>query len=147
MIEIIVIIVVLILGLLIGIFLAYAYLRGRLAVQFERWKAEFEERIRREVLERSRAVLKGRIGEQLAPLLPMFKHEPADARFIGSPVDYLVFDGYKEGEPRRIIFLDVKTGKTAALSPVERKLKRVVEQGKVEWETLHTGALEEEAEK
>ncbi len=140
-------IVVLIIGLLIGIFLAYTYLRGRLAVQFERWKAEFEERIRREVLERSRAVLKGRIGEQLAPLLPMFKHEPADARFIGSPVDYLVFDGYKEGEPRRIIFLDVKTGKTAALSPVERKLKRVVEQGKVEWETLHTGALEEEAEK
>ncbi|MFB0500543.1 MAG: Holliday junction resolvase-like protein, partial [Candidatus Hadarchaeaceae archaeon] len=102
-------IVVLIIGLLIGIFLTYTYLRGRLAVQFERWKAEFEERIRREVLERSRAVLKGRIGEQLAPLLPMFKHEPADARFIGSPVDYLVFDGYKEGEPRRIIFLDVKT--------------------------------------
>ncbi|MDH5443407.1 MAG: hypothetical protein OEX16_03785 [Hadesarchaea archaeon] len=140
-------IVVLIIGLLIGIFLTYTYLRGRLAVQFERWKAEFEERIRREVLERSRAVLKGRIGEQLAPLLPMFKHEPADARFIGSPVDYLVFDGYKEGDPRRIIFLDVKTGKTAALSPVERKLKRVVEQGKVEWETLHTGALDEEAEK
>lgn len=140
-------IVVLIIGLLIGVLLTYIYLRGRLAVQFEQWKAEFEERIRREVLERSRAVLKGRIGEQLAPLLPMFKHEPADARFIGSPVDYLVFDGYKEGEPRRIIFLDVKTGKTAALSPVERKLKRVVEQGKVEWETLHTGALEEEAEK
>jgi len=137
-------IVVFVIGLLIGIFLTYTYLRGRLAVQFERWRAEFEERIRREVLERSRAVLKGRIGEQLAPLLPMFKHEPADARFIGSPVDYLVFDGYKEGEPKRIIFLDVKTGKTAALSPVEQKLKRVVEQGKVEWETLHTGALEEE---
>ncbi len=140
-------IVVLIIGLLIGVLLTYVYLRGRLAVQFERWKAGFEEKIRREVLERSRAVLKGRIGEQLAPLLPMFKHEPADARFIGSPVDYLVFDGYKEGDPRRIIFLDVKTGKTAALSSVERKLKRVVEQGKVEWETLHTGALEEEAEK
>lgn len=140
-------IVVLIIGLLIGILLTYIYLRGRLTVQFERWKIEFEERIRREVLERSRAVLKGRIGEQLAPLLPMFKYEPADARFIGSPVDYLVFDGYKEGDPRRIIFLDVKTGKTAALSPVERKLKRVVEQGKVEWKTLHTGALDEEDEK
>lgn len=140
-------IVVFILGLLIGIFLTYIYLRGRIAVQFERWKAEFEERIGREVLERSRAVLKGRIGEQLAPLLPMFKHEPADARFIGSPVDYVVFDGYKEEDPRRVIFLDIKTGKTAALSPIERKLKRVIEQGKVEWETIHTGALEEEAKK
>lgn len=140
-------IVVLIIGLLIGIFLTYIYFRGRLAVQLERWKAEFGERIKQEVLERSRAVLKGRIGEQLAPLLPMFKHEPADARFIGSPVDYVVFDGYKEKDPRRIIFLDVKTGKTAALSPIERKLKHVVEQGKVEWETIHVGALEEEAEK
>lgn len=140
-------IVVLIIGLLIGIFLTYIYLRGRLAVQFERWKAEFGERIRQEVLERSRAVLKGRIGEQLAPLLPMFKHEPANARFIGSPVDYVVFDGYKERDPRRIVFIDVKTGKTATLSPIERKLKRVIEQGKVEWETIHVGALEEEAKK
>lgn len=135
-------IVVLVFGLLIGILLCYIYLRGQLAVKFERWKAEFEEKFRREVLERSRAVLKGRIGEQLAPLLPMFKHEPADARFIGSPVDYVVFDGYKDGDPRGIIFIDVKTGKTAALSSMERKLKRVVEEGKVKWETVHTGALE-----
>ena len=135
-------IVVLIVGLLIGALLCYAYLRGRLALELERWKTEFEERIRREVLERSRAVLKGKIGEQLAPLLPMFKHEPADARFIGSPVDYVVFDGYKDGDPRSIIFIDVKTGKTATLSPIERKLKRVVEEGKVRWETIHTGKLE-----
>ncbi|HID60336.1 MAG TPA: hypothetical protein EYP46_00570 [Hadesarchaea archaeon] len=81
-------IVVLIVGLLIGIFLTYIYFRGRLAVQFERWKAKFGERIRQDVLERSRAALKGRIGEQPAPPLPMFEYEPADARFMGSPVDY-----------------------------------------------------------
>lgn len=137
-------IVVLIIGLLIGVILCYVYLKERLSVQFERWKTEFEEKIRQEILERSRAALKGRIGEQLAPLLPMFKHEPADARFLGSPVDYIVFDGYKEGEPRSVTFVDVKTGKTAALSPIERKLKLVIEQGKVNWETIHTGALEEE---
>lgn len=137
-------IVVLILGLLIGILLCYVYLKERLAVQFERWKAEFEEKIRQEILERSRAVLKGRIGEQLAPLLPMFKHEPADARFLGSPVDYVVFDGYKEGNPRSVTFIDVKTGKTATLSKMERKLKLVIDQGKVRWETIHMGTLEGE---
>ena len=137
-------IVVLIFGLIIGILLCYVYLKERLTVQFERWKAEFEEKIRQEILERSRAALKGRIGEQLAPLLPMFKHEPADARFLGSPVDYVVFDGYKEGDPRSVIFIDVKTGKTATLSKIERKLKLVIEQGKVRWETIHVGALEEE---
>lgn len=137
-------IVVLIFGLLIGILLCYVYLKERLAVQFERWKAEFREKIKQEILERSRAALKGRIGEQLAPLLPMFKHEPADARFLGSPVDYVVFDGYKEGNPRSVIFIDVKTGKTATLSKMERKLKLVIDQGKVRWETIHMGALEGE---
>jgi len=137
-------IVVLIFGLLIGIILCYVYLKERLAVQFERWKAEFKEKIRQEILERSRAALKGRIGEQLAPLLPMFKHEPADARFLGSPVDYVVFDGYKDGNPRSVTFIDVKTGKTATLSKMERKLKLVIDQGKVRWETIHMGALEGE---
>ncbi|TKJ26042.1 MAG: Holliday junction resolvase [Hadesarchaea archaeon B3_Hades] len=137
-------IVVLIFGLLIGIILCYVYLRERLAVQFERWKADFEEKIKQEILERSRAALKGRIGEQLAPLLPMFKHEPSDARFLGSPVDYVVFDGYKEGNPRSVTFIDVKTGKTATLSKMERKLKLVIDQGKVRWETIHMGALDEE---
>lgn len=139
MIEIIVFVV----GLMIGILLCYVYLRERLAVQLERWKAGFEERIKQEILERSRAALKGRIGEQLAPLLPMFEHEPADARFLGSPVDYVVFDGYKDGDPKSITFVDVKTGKTATLSPIEQKLKLVIEKGRVRWETIHLGALEE----
>ena len=136
-------IVVLIIGVLIGISICYIYLKERLAVQFERWKTKFEEQVRQEVLERSRAVLKGKIGEQLAPLLPMFKHEPADARFLGSPVDYVVFDGYAEGDPRSITFVDVKTGKTAALTSIEQKLKLIIEQGKVKWETIHVGILKE----
>jgi len=137
-------IVILFIGLLIGVLLCYLYMRGQFTVQFERWKAEFEEKLRVDVLERSRAALKGRIGEQLAPMLPMFRHEPADARFLGSPVDYVVFDGYKEGEPRGVTFVDIKTGKVATLTPIERKLKLVIEQGKVNWETVHIGSLEEE---
>ncbi|MFN4133065.1 MAG: Holliday junction resolvase-like protein, partial [Candidatus Hadarchaeales archaeon] len=117
----------------------YFFLRGRLAVQFEQWKMSFEEQLRKEVIEKMRSALKGKIGEQLAPLLPMFRHAPADARFIGSPVDYVLFDGYAEGEPRKIVFLDVKTGRAAALTPIERKIKRLVEEKKVEWETLHIG--------
>ncbi|MEM3452407.1 MAG: Holliday junction resolvase-like protein [Candidatus Hadarchaeum sp.] len=137
-------IIIFILGFFLGILLCFLYLRERLSVQFERWKSEFEWRIRQEVLERSRAALKGKIGEQLAPLLPIFKHEPADARFLGSPVDYVVFDGYKEGEPRRVTFVDIKTGKSAELTPLQRRLKQVIEAGKVSWETIHLGELEGE---
>lgn len=123
-------------GLLIGVFLTSKYYQWRIKTMLERWRMEFEEKLKTEILERSRAVLKGKIGEQLAPLLPTFKHEPADARFIGSPVDYIVFDGYKEGNPQKIIFLDVKTGKSRELTPIEKKIRKLVEEKKVEWETV-----------
>lgn len=97
----------------------------------------YEKLIRKDTRERVRATLKGRIGEQLAPLLPMFKYEPADARFIGSPIDYVIFDGLKEGEPRKIIFLEVKTGKTPALSQIQEKIEKLVKEKLVEYEILN----------
>lgn len=95
------------------------------------------------VLRQSRAVLKGRTGEQMAPLFPLFKHNPSDARFIGSPIDYVIFDGYTEvkdekaDEPIEITFLDVKTGEKATLTPVQERAKDIVEKGRVKWEILH----------
>src|SRR5882724_11599495 len=48
---------------------------------------------RKDSVERSRSTLKGQIAEQMAPLLPGFPFLPADARFLGDPVDYVVFKG------------------------------------------------------
>jgi predicted Holliday junction resolvase-like endonuclease len=44
--------------------------------------------------------LKGKIAEQIAPLMPGFlaKYNPADARFIGSPIDYLIFRNMSKGD-------------------------------------------------
>ena len=44
----------------------------------------------------SRAVLKGKMAEQFAPILPEFQYLPSDAKFLGDPVDYVVFDGYTD---------------------------------------------------
>ena len=49
---------------------------------------------RKDSVERARSSLKGQIAEQMAPLLPGFPYRPADARFLGDPIDYVVFDGY-----------------------------------------------------
>ncbi len=92
-------------------------------------------RIRKDALTKSRAVLKGRIGEQMAPLLAAFPFEPADARFIGSPIDYIVFDGYRNNNPTEIVLLDVKTG-NAQLSSIERKIQRLVNAKRVRWMTI-----------
>ena len=72
-----------------------------------RWR---ERRVTREAarnaLNRSRRVLKGQAAEQLAPLTQEFHYLANDARFLGSPVDYLVFDGLSETGEVEVVFLE-----------------------------------------
>ncbi len=89
--------------------------------------------IREEAIKKSRAVLTGQFSEQLAPYLPDFKYSPTEVRFIGKPVDFIVFEGMDEKEITRVVFVEVKTGKSG-LSTHERKLRDVIKEGKVEWE-------------
>ena len=136
---------ILLVGLIIGVVICYLLLKASIerkySAMFEKWKIEMEQLIRKDALDRARAVIKGKITEQFAPLLPMFKYETADARFIGSPIDYIVFEGYtemKDGraeELQNIVFIDVKTGK-ARLTKEERKIKEAVESKRVKWETI-----------
>jgi predicted Holliday junction resolvase-like endonuclease len=89
--------------------------------------------IRREAAEQSRAVLGGQFSEQLAPYLPGFPYAPTEVRFLGRPVDFVVFKGLDSQEPTEIVFVEVKSG-GAQLSTVERKLRTLVEEGRVRWE-------------
>ncbi len=102
-------------------------------VRFDEWKKEYEKSIRKDAVERSRAVLGGKFSEQLAPYLPDFKYDPTEVRFIGSPVDFIVFKGIGTKGPEEIIFVEVKTGKSS-LSENEMKLKEIVENKKIRWE-------------
>ena len=111
-------------------------------VRAEKRFMEMKEALRREILEKSRAVLKGRIAEQIVPFLEQFQYNPSDARFIGSPVDYIIFDGYtktkdeNKEQPITIVLADIKTGKSATLTHEQKKIKEAVEQKRVKWETI-----------
>lgn len=131
-----------VLGIILGIALGYYLLKGRAKAWLRQWKEKHEEEIRKDVIKRSRATLKGKVGEQMAPLYSEFNHEPSEARFIGSPIDYVIFDGHSKEEPEAITFLDVKTGEGARLSPIQKGFKEVVESGKVRWETLRIEDIE-----
>ena len=48
---------------------------------------------RKAAIARSRQIIGGNFSEQLAPYLPDFPYDPTEARFIGKPVDFLVFSG------------------------------------------------------
>jgi predicted Holliday junction resolvase-like endonuclease len=139
-------------GLVIGLVLAALVylimkiqLRHRIAMvekEFAQTWAEQESSVRKDAADRSRYVLKGKIAEHMIPMYrDVFNHDPSDARFIGAPIDYLIFDGYtavKDGdsdEPITVVLADIKTG-NAKLNRTERKIKEAVEQGRVRWETI-----------
>ena len=67
--------------------------RRESASDLQQWKLGAEKEIRRDAVNRSRAVTVGKVTEHIAPYLPDFGYNPKDARFIGSPVDFVVFDG------------------------------------------------------
>jgi predicted Holliday junction resolvase-like endonuclease len=82
-------------------------------VRITQWKQESAEMIRKEAIEKSRAITLGKVTEHVVPFLPGFQHNPKDARFIGTPVDFIIFDGLDEGEVRQITFVEVKTGSSS----------------------------------
>ena len=116
------------------------FYREKVNIDFERWKRENESKIREDSLSRSRASLKGKITEQIAPMLAEFPYILSDARFLGNPFDFLVVDGYSklredDNNQIKIVFVDIKTG-NASLTYGERKIKEAVEQKRVSWETI-----------
>jgi predicted Holliday junction resolvase-like endonuclease len=106
--------------------------QGRKQEQAE-WKTHKVEEIVRARLKASRAVLGGLISEQMAPLLPGFPFDPGDCRFIGKPVDFLVFKGMNEKNISEVIFLEVKSGASKTLNDQEKKLREAVQSGRVRW--------------
>ena len=117
----------LLVGIAIGITIASLY--------FLVWKLRYSATIREDAVQRSLAVTAGKVHEQLVPYLPEFGFNPKDARFLGSPVDLIVFDGLAAGDVRRIVFLEVKTG-GASLTARERQVRGVVEAREVVWAEL-----------
>lgn len=96
------------------------------------WRGAHEANIRADAIIRSSAVIRGRVSEHLAPYIH-FPYNPRDARFIGSPIDIIVFNGLDDGEVQEIVFLEVKTGEGAALSQKQRQIRDAVQNKKVIW--------------
>lgn len=122
---------------------------GRIQAEYEKDIAELELEHQQALLDAqkrsvntSRAVLKGKMAEQFAPILPEFQYLPSDAKFLGDPVDYVVFDGYTDfrdgdgsADDIEVILLDIKSG-GARLSKGQQAIAEAVRQGRVRFETL-----------
>ena len=124
----------LILALVALAVVSVSYLRYRLT---HRYASADLEAARRDAARRSRGVLNGKAGEQMAPLVPAFsdRFDPTEARFIGAPIDYVVFDGLATGELREVVLVEVKTG-SGRLNANELEVERAIADGRVSFETL-----------
>ncbi len=85
-----------------------------------------------ERLKKSREVLGGQFSEQLAPYLPGFPFSPTEARFMGKPIDFIIFKGMDEKNIQEVVFVEVKSGK-ARVNAHERKLRDAIQAGRVSW--------------
>lgn len=111
--------------------------RERVDLLHREWTIQEEMRIRRDAIGKSEAVIRGKVTEHLIPYFPKFPYDPRDARFLGTPVDLIVFDGLSGGTLSHIVFLEIKTGKKGALSMRERQVRESVEKGLVRYDILH----------
>ncbi|HZO91718.1 MAG TPA: Holliday junction resolvase-like protein [Chthonomonadaceae bacterium] len=106
-----------------GSWVYVAYLRRRLEVAL---RLLADERVR----QRSLSASYGRITEQWFPLMKGYPYDSANFRFLGTPVDGVQF------EEDRIVFVEFKSHR-AELSALQKKLKKLVQSGKVYWEEFH----------
>lgn len=125
-------VVLVLLAAIVVLWIAYRAIQTRAKLQLEQWKALHRDTISREAIRGSQAAVAGRVFERLAPYLPGFDYNPKDARFIGDPVDFVVFDGLSEGNVRGVVFVEVKTG-AGDLNGNERRVKRAISERRVTW--------------
>lgn len=81
---------------------------------------------------RSQSTRYGQITEQFLPLVDSYPWDSKQFRFLGSPIDGVQF------EEDRIIFVEFKSS-SGQMSVRQRKIKELVEQGKVEFKLIRAG--------
>jgi predicted Holliday junction resolvase-like endonuclease len=98
---------------------------------------EAVEEARADSIKRQRSILKGQATEHLAPYINS-EYSPKDYKFMGDPIDYIIFDGLgniksKEDTVNKIIFMDIKTGKSQ-LNRAQRAIKKCIQEGNIEFQ-------------
>lgn len=133
--EILLVGAVAIICFVLGALLVSPIVNARNEARFEVQRRQDEDRIRQEAVRQSSSVRRGYVSERFAPLLEGFGYDPADARFLGSPVDYIVFDGMADGEIRGVALVEVKSGR-AWLTPFQRQLQQLLTGCCVKWRVV-----------
>jgi predicted Holliday junction resolvase-like endonuclease len=109
------------------IFLVALYITHKLSTLKANLKFRSElNKIRREIAEKQRVGIKGRVSETFAPFLEGFPFKPSECKFIGDPVDYLVFEGLDERDVKKIHLVEIKSG-NSKLSKHQKQIQDLID--------------------
>ena len=81
----------------------------------------------------ARATNIGNMLQHLAPSLSSFRFQCSDCHALFQPIDYVIFEGLCKGRVSKIIFADIKTGKSR-LTHDESEIKGLVGRKKVDFD-------------
>ena len=130
-------------GLILSLFIAIIFLIVGIVIERKIGQHAVEDKIpelqkeaKQDALRRSRAGLGGILSEEVAPLLPNFPGKISEARFMGKPIDYLVFSGMDEKNITEVVFVEVKSG-SSRLNENERTLRDAIIAKNVRWTEFH----------
>lgn len=93
-----------------------------------RWQKRIPQ-LQRATAERQRAGIKGKLTEAFAPFLPGFPFKSSECKFLGDPIDYVVFEGLDERDVKAIHFVEIKEG-TSKLSKHQKQIKKIIDEKK-----------------
>jgi predicted Holliday junction resolvase-like endonuclease len=76
------------------------------------------------------------VSEHFAPMTPGFPYHHKDVQWIGGKgvVDAIVWDGLEAGGEVGIVFLDIKDGPYARLTPDQRRIRDALKAKRVSFE-------------
>jgi hypothetical protein len=78
-----------------------------------------------------------RFGQVVQNILPEFSaYRPDEMKWLGDPVDWVVFDGKQTGTIKEVVFMEGKSTDKAPLKPIQREVQRAVTEKRVTFRTI-----------
>ena len=120
---------ILIITIIFLIILIYIFYKVGIKQGSSQKELEWQEKIpqmQKAVAEHQRAGIKGKVTEAFAPFLPGFPYKASECKFIGDPIDYLVFEGLDERDIKGVHLVEVKEGESK-LSKHQKQIKDLID--------------------
>jgi len=96
-------------------------------------RASIDEKVR----SRIDTSVKVRFGQVVQQVLPQFSaYRPDEMRWLGDPVDWVVFDGKQSGTIKEVVFMEGKSTDNTPLSPIQREVRRAVTEKRIAFRTI-----------